>query len=187
MTDQIMTPKAVCYVLHEEGIVPEAYKDSVGVWTWAGGVTNASGHEVFPRYLDKPQSMEKCLEITIWLMRNKYMPSVNRAFEGVILNEAQVAAAISFQWNTGAIRTAQWVRDYMARNLVASKKDIMDWSSHGQLTTRRTRERDLFFGGKWPPLLVPVWGVAKPSYHPHGVKSVDLLDTVTKVMGGKVS
>lgn len=180
-----LTPKAVAYCLHEEGMVLEAYKDSVGVWTWAGGVTNASGHEVYPRYLDKPQTLARCLEVTIWLMKQKYLPSVDQAFAGHNLNEAQVAAALSFHWNTGAIKKAEWVKAYCAGRVTSARDLIMSWSSHGLLTARRQREQKLFFDGRWPTdLRVPVYGVRKPAYVPHGAKSVDLLSAIQQVMGG---
>lgn len=44
-----LTPRIVAAIAHEEGLVLEAYRDSVGVWTWALGVTNASGHEEIGR------------------------------------------------------------------------------------------------------------------------------------------
>lgn len=180
-----LTPKAVAYSLHEEGMVLEAYKDSVGVWTWAGGVTNMSGHEVYPRYLDKPQPLERCLEVTIWLMRRKYLPSVEQAFAGHTLTEAQVAAALSFHWNTGAIKKAEWVKAFCRGQMTLSRDLIMQWSSHGLLTERRKREQGLFFDGRWPAdLRVPVYGVRKPAYRPSGAKAMDLLPMIEQVMGG---
>lgn len=180
-----LTPKIVAYCLHEEGMVEEAYKDSVGVWTWAGGVTNASGHEVYPRYKDNPQSLERCLEVTIWLMRERYLPAVETAFGGHDLNEAQIAAALSFHWNTGAISKANWVQEYRQGKPNSAKADIMQWSSKGMLTARRKREQALFFDGVWPKdLRCPIYPVAKPSYTPafRRVVLVDLMPTLEKVM-----
>ena len=53
----IITVKIAQEIVSHEAIVREAYKDSVGVWTWSVGITNASGHKVFPRYKDNPQSL----------------------------------------------------------------------------------------------------------------------------------
>ena len=179
-----LTPKIVAFSLSEEGMVLEAYKDSVGVWTWAGGVTNVSGHEVHPRYLDKPQTLERALEVTIWLMGQKYLPAVEQAFAGKNLNEAQIAAALSFHWNTGAIKRAEWVKKFMAGRVADAELLIMQWTSRGLLTARRKRERALFFHGQWPAsMLCPVYDVRKPAYVPGRAKAVDLLPIIKQVMG----
>jgi len=52
-----LSKKVMLEVISHEGIVPEAYKDSKGIWTWGIGVTSASGHKVFPRYVDNPQTI----------------------------------------------------------------------------------------------------------------------------------
>ena len=72
-----LTRRAAKELIAHEGIVREAYKDSVGVWTWSIGITNASGHQVHPRYLDNPQSLEKCLQIFIWLLNSNMSPMSN--------------------------------------------------------------------------------------------------------------
>ena len=163
-----LTPKIAAYCLSEEGIVLEAYKDSEGIWTWAGGVTNASGHIVFPRYKDSPQSLERCLEVTVWLMGQKYLPAVDRAFAGYALTEAQIAAALSFHWNTGAILRSSWVQMVKDGNLGAAE-DFLEthYTNGGDLAPRRLREAHLFFDNIWPDdLSCPAYPVAKPSYTP---------------------
>lgn len=179
-----LTAKSACYAAHEEGLVLEAYLDSKRVWTWALGVTNASGHTVHPRYKDKPQELERCVEVSLWLMRNKYLPDVEEAFRGVILNEAQIASALSFHWNTGAIERANWVKDYVAGRKADARANIMQWSSKGLLTKRRKREQALFFDGIWPAdfNMVPVFQVAKPSYNPVRPHPVNLLPVIETVM-----
>ena len=94
-----LTPKIVLEIASHEAIIRSAYKDSVGVWTWSAGITSASGHSV-ERYIDNPQTMQKCLEIYVWLLGEKYAPAVDKAFAGHVLTEAQYAAALSFHWNT---------------------------------------------------------------------------------------
>lgn len=172
-----LTPKIIAYVASEEGMVREAYKDSVGIWTWALGVTNVSGHEVYPRYLDKPQPFDKCLEISIWLMREKYLPAVEKAFQGQALNEAQIAAALGFHWNTGRILTAQWVKDWKEGKPNSARANILNYRKPAVLLKRRERERGLFFDGVWPSLAVPIYPVSKPAHTPQWGKAerVDLL------------
>lgn len=181
MTQQL-TPRIVAYIASEEGLVPQAYLDSKNVWTWALGVTNASGHAVHPCYLGKPQPLEECIRVSVWLMAKVYLPPVLRAFAGFALNEVQLAAALSFHWNTGAIGKAQWVKDVVAGKLAAGEADIMQWCSRGLLTKRREREQHLFFHGAWPASLkVPVYKVSA-SHHPADAQLVDLLPVITKVM-----
>jgi len=131
-----------------EGLVRQAYKDSVGVLTWSIGVTNASGHKV-DRYIGKPQPLEHCLAVYVWLLEQKYLPAVLRAFKGRTLTKAQLAAALSFHYNTGAIERATWVKLWLAGDIAGARKSIMDWSKPAEIIPRRQKERDLFFDGKW--------------------------------------
>lgn len=162
-----LTPRVALELIGHEAIVLEAYKDSVGVWTWGIGVTSASGHAVFPRYKDNPQTVERCLEVYIWLLREKYISAVEKAFAGCKLTEAQFAAALSFHYNTGAIGKADWVTRFRAGDIAAAKLGIMHWRKPPEVIPRRTKERDLFFDGKWSSDgKATVYPVKKPSYTP---------------------
>ena len=66
-----VTPKIALEILSHEAIVLEAYKDSVDVWTWGVGVTQESGHDVYPRYLDCPESVCRCLEVYLQILQDK--------------------------------------------------------------------------------------------------------------------
>lgn len=179
-----LTPRIVAYIAHEEGLVREAYRDSVGVWTWALGVTGASGHQVYPRYLDKPQPLEKCVEVSVWLIRQRYLPRVELAFPGIDLAEHELAAALSFHWNTGAIGRADWVEHVLIGDRDAAREAILDYRRPPEIVPRRKRERALFFDAAWPAdLRCPVWNVAKPSYRPRGSVPTDLLPIIAAVMG----
>ena len=140
-----------------EGLVRQAYKDVAGVWTWSMGLTDACGHLV-ERYKDKPQEISKCLEIFIWALEGNYARKVREVFSGITLSEAQFAAALSFHWNTGAIGTATWVKEWKAGNIDGARAAILNWryatvkgkkQEIGALKDRRIAERDLFFDGKW--------------------------------------
>lgn len=134
-------------IASHEAIVRQAYKDSVGVWTWSVGLTSATGHNV-ERYIGKPQPLEHCLKIFIWALE-KYARDVNEAFAGMALTKAQFAAALSFHWNTGAIKTAAWVKKFKAGDKAGARKAFMDWRKPAAIIPRREKERDLFFDGKW--------------------------------------
>lgn len=164
--DYLLTPRIMGEILHHESLVLEAYKDSEGVWTWGGGVTSASGHSV-ERYKDHPQTVKFCLEIYAWLLREKYLPGVKRAFKGQPLTEAQFAAALSFHWNTGAIERAGWVESWLAGDNTDARLRFMDWKKPASIIGRRTAERDLFFGSVWVgDGKTTIWPVKKPSYTP---------------------
>lgn len=180
-----LTPKIVAAVAHEEGLVLEAYKDSVGIWTAFLGVTNASGHQVYPRYLDKPVSVERALEVSVWLLENKYLPAVRRAFAGRSLKENEIAGALTFHWNTGAIEKASWVKSYLAGDMADARKRYLDWNKPASIIPRRKRDAALFFDDVWPDLRVPIWNVAKPSYKPVGGRPMDILPILQQIMGGR--
>lgn len=180
-----LTSKAIAYLASEEGMVREAYKDSKGIWTWALGVTDASGHDV-DRYKDKPADLEKCVAVSVWLIREHYLPAVERAFE-FDLNEAQTAAALSFHWNTGRIEKATWVLKANQGKMDESYEKIMDWSMKGLLTERRKRERRLFFNGQWPGnMKTNIYPVNHETYHPIVGKAekINLLPIIDKVLHG---
>jgi lysozyme len=180
-----LTARAAMELISHEAIVPEAYKDSVGVWTWGIGVTNASGHTVYPRYKDNPQSIRKCLEVFIWLLCERYIPAVEKAFAGKPLTEAQFAAALSFHYNTGAIAKADWVAKWKRGDVIGARAAIMNWRKPPEIIPRREKERDLFFEAKWSSDgKATVYPVKKPSYSPdwRAARRVDVLPVLQELL-----
>lgn len=180
-----ITARIAAELLDHEAIVREAYKDSAGVWTWGVGVTNASGHRI-GRYLDNPQSIARCLEIYIWLLREKYAPAVRAAFAGHALTEAQFGAALSFHYNTGAIGRAGWVRLWKAGDIDGARAAFMEWRKPPEIVERREKERDLFFDGRWSGSgKATVWPVRKPSYRPDwgNPQRVDVTADLRELLG----
>jgi len=179
-----ITERVAMEIISHEAIVPEAYKDSKGVWTWGIGVTNASGHKV-NRYKDNPQTIERCLEIFIWLLNTKYVPAVKEAFEGFTLTEEQFAAALSFHYNTGAIKKASWVRLFKEGKVEEAKESFMSWKKPPEIITRRTKECALFFEGVWSAEgKATVYDVKKPSYTPNwsSARTVDITKDLEKLL-----
>lgn len=179
-----LTQRAAAELVGHEAIVLEWYKDSVGVGTWGIGVTDASGHLV-GRYKDNPATMERVLQIFVWLLRTKYLPAVLKAFGDFQLNEAQLAAALSFHYNTGAIGRASWVRSVCEGKPTTARKQFMEWRKPASIIERRQKECDLFFDGKWSgdgtALVIPV---NKPSYQPsfRRAKRVNIMSDLAKAM-----
>lgn len=174
MTDAKLSERTVLEIADHEGVVLEAYIDSVGVWTWGIGVTDDSGHKV-GRYVDAPATLERAMEVFEWLLRMKYLPDVLRAFAGHALAEHQIAAALSFHYNTGAIGQAEWVRLFRKGKVAEARKAIMNWSVPREIIARRKCERDLFFDGRWSSDgQVLVYQVRKPGYQPDRPKPMNL-------------
>jgi len=180
-----ITPKIAAELVAHEAIVREAYKDSVGVWTWGVGVTDASGHKV-GRYKDHPASIARCLEIYIWLLRTRYLPAVLKAFDGFDLTEAQLGGALSFHYNTGAIGRASWVREFKHGRMDASRAEFLAWNKPAAIIKRRTKEADLFFANVWSnDGTALVYEVAKPSYKPVRPKREPIMEALADAMGVK--
>lgn len=174
-----ITPRIALELIAHEGLVTEAYKDSVGVWTWSVGVTDASGHKVFPRYKDKPQPLAHCIGVYLWLLRETYLPPVLAAFGPHDPSEAELAAALSFHWNTGAIARASWIRRFVEGDTAGARKAMLDWTRPTSLLIRRRKEQALFFDGQWSgDGTALVYGVAKPSYHPSRGKRIAVRELV---------
>ncbi|MBA4353802.1 MAG: hypothetical protein C0409_03835 [Novosphingobium sp.] len=168
-----ITPRIALELIAHEGLVTQAYRDSVGVWTWSVGVTDASGHRVFPRYKDKPQPLEHCIGVYLWLLREKYLPAVLAAFGQHDPSEAELGAALSFHWNTGAIARASWIRHFVAGDVARGRKAMLDWAHPATLLPRRRKEQALFFDGTWSADGTSlVYDVAKPSYQPCGGRRI---------------
>lgn len=177
-----LTPRIVGEIFHHEGLVREAYRDSAGVWTWSVGITDASGHRV-GRYRDNPQSIERCLEVFVWLLTTRYLPAVLRAFGAFVPHEHQLAAALSFHYNTGAIQRAAWLKRFLAGDPRA-RDAFLDWRRPPEILPRRRAERALFFDGEWASDgTVLVYEVAKPSYRPVGPRRMAVDETLTGLLG----
>ena len=179
-----LTVRGAAEVVSHEAIVREAYKDSVGVWTWSVGLTKSSGVDPMV-YKDNPASVETCLQAYVNRLNAVYVPAVLKAFGTTALSEAQFAAAVSFHYNTGAIAKADWVKSYINGSVTKARHEFMNWSKPSEIIPRREAERDLFFDGKWSgdgtALLVPV---AKPSYKPAFAKAVrvDVMGPLRDIM-----
>ena len=154
-------------LLGHEAVVREAYRDSVGVWTWGVGVTDASGHTVWPRYVDRPQTMRWCLEMYVRLLKERYAPEVLAAFAGHSLMEHEFGAALSFHYNTGGIAAAEWVEAWKSGDRETARQSFMNWRRPPQIIPRREKERDLFFDAIWSnDGTVQEFSVSKPDYLP---------------------
>lgn len=166
MTTKI-TAKIALELAAHEGLVREAYKDSVGVWTWSIGITTRSGHKVYPRYKDSPATLKRCLEVYEWVLRTNYLPRVLKEFRGITLSEAELGGALSFHYNTGAIGRALWVEQWKDGKREQARESILNWKTPIEILKRRRKEQELFFDGTWSSDgKCDEFDVKKPSYAP---------------------
>lgn len=152
MNQPLLSERTLLEIAEHEGLVLETYLDSVGVPTWSFGVTDASGHDV-DRYDTtrggQKSTIQRAVEVFEWLLRTRYLPQVRAAFRGRELTEAQLAAALSFHWNTGAIQQADWVQSFLLGRRERAWSEFMNWSKPKEIIPRRKAERALFFDGRW--------------------------------------
>lgn len=148
MTTTLLSERMLLEIAEHEGLVLETYLDSVGEPTWGFGVTDKSGHKV-GRYVGKRSTVIRAIEVYEWLLRDQYLPQVMAAFRGRELTEAQITAALSFHWNTGAIAQADWVQSFLLGRRDRAWAEFMNWSRPREIIARRKAERDLFFDGRW--------------------------------------
>lgn len=181
----ILTARAALELAGHEALVREWYIDSGGVGTWGIGVTNASGHMV-DRYKDNPQTIQRCLEVFVWLVHTRYMGDVEEAFSGHELSEAELAAALSFHYNTGAIKRTDWPRMVLDGDRDGARHFLeTHYLNNGLLAKRRHAEASLFFDGVWSGNgRVLVYPVQKPGYQPDfaHAQSVDMTADMAAAM-----
>ena len=124
------------------------YKDSVGVWTIAAGITDNAGVSIRPSTytgtLTVPQAMDLFAEAL-----KKYEDRVRRRFAGFTLTQAEFDAAVSFDYNTGGIFKASWVDAVKRGDRVDARRRFMLWNKPPEIKGRRTKEMDLFFEGEY--------------------------------------
>lgn len=144
MPDMKVSLSGAMEIIAHEAIVLTAYKDSVGVKTIGVGHTrNAGGLDpaTFTGKLTVKQAFD--------LFRTdlaKYERRVNEAFTAP-LKQHEFDAAVSFDFNTGAIKKATWVKLFNAGNRTAAIKAIMEWRKPAEIIPRREKEQKLFGTG----------------------------------------
>lgn len=156
----IVSPKGLAEIASHEAIVVDPYKDSVGVWTIGIGHTASAG-------VPDPQKIKHSL--AIWEVMSifkrdieKFEDRVREAFHKVDLKQHEFDAAVSFDFNTGAIHRATWVKLFNDGRRAAARASFMNWSKPPEIVHRRRKERDLFFNGRYSNIgLVSVYHADK--------------------------
>jgi lysozyme len=143
------SPEGVAFIAREEGVVTKAYRDAAGVLTVGVGHTASAGPPT-PR----PGMAITRQEAFQILARDlaRFEARVNAVLPGV--TQPEFDGAVSFDFNTGAIHKASWVKAFKRGDRNAARKGLMLWVKAGGrtvkgLVNRREAEARLIFGGDY--------------------------------------
>lgn len=139
-----VSPLGLVEIASHEGIVNAPYRDSKGVWTVGIGHTASAGPPD-PAIKRGEYSMTEIMGIFSRDIAT-FEARVRKAFT-VPLNQHQFDAAVSFDFNTGGIDTATWVKRFNAGDVAGARKAFMNWSKPKEIIPRRKKEQALFFDG----------------------------------------
>lgn len=142
-----LSERGAIEIVSHEAIVLTPYYDSVGVLTWGVGHTAAAGEPLPSSMWGKQATVADALRV-FRKDAERYAARVRAAFTRPLTQE-QFDAAVSFDFNTGAIHRATWVKKFNAGDIAGARKSFMDWRKPKEIIPRRAKERDLFFDGKY--------------------------------------
>lgn len=131
-------------IIGHEAIVLTRYRDSKGVWTIGVGHTASAGLPD-PRVYRGKLTLAEVFDL---FRRDlaKFEKRVEKAFKRA-LKQHEFDAAVSFDFNTGAIDRATWVKSFNAGQRDAAVRQIMNWQRPKELRARRLKEQKLFSTG----------------------------------------
>jgi lysozyme len=141
-----VSERGLAEIAAHEGIVLSRYKDSVGVWTIGIGHTVNAG-QPDPSKVTRELSLTEVMEIFARDVA-KFEKRVSKAFTKP-LSQSQFDAAVSFDFNTGGIHKASWVKKFNAGDIKGARKNFMLWRKPAEIIPRRQAECDLFFDGAY--------------------------------------
>lgn len=145
MSNEILkvSQKGLLEIASDEGAISMPYLDSVRVWTWGIGHTKNAGGRDPAKHRGEALTLT---EIMAMFKKDivKYEKRVRKAFT-VPLTQEEFDSAVSFDYNTGAITRATWVKEINAGDRVGAKKSYMNWRKPAEIIPRRQRNCDLFF------------------------------------------
>ena len=161
---QTTSPRGIDYLESIEGVVLKAYRDPVGIWTIGGGLTAASG-VVTPR-AGMVISRKEASRLLALALKRSYEPRVRKTLGNV--EQHAFDGAVSFDWNTGAIHRASWVKAFLNGNPTKARAKLMLWVKGGGrvlpgLKRRRREEADIILLNKWPAHVTIARNPSKPN------------------------
>ena len=138
--------KGIIEIISHEAIVTSPYKDQKGIWTVGIGHT---------KYAGMPDPEKNKREFSISEIKTifkkdikKFEERVTKAF-GKKLTQKQFDAAVSFDFNTGGINKAKWVKHFNDGDTKNAKIAFMKWNKPKSIIRRRKKEFNLFFNAQY--------------------------------------
>ncbi len=143
--------RGTAFIAAHEGVVTRAYRDVGGTLTIGVGHTAAAGPPV-PR-LGMTVTRDEAFAILHRDLK-RYERRVAKALPGV--DRRVFDGAVSFDFNTGAIDSATWVKRFRAGDRAGARVGLMRWVKAGGRTVpglkrRRAAEARLIFTGVYGP------------------------------------
>ncbi len=132
-----------------EGVVLKAYRDVAGILTIGVGHTANAG----PPVPKAGMTITRAEALAIFARDlGRFEMRVAAALGEV--PQHVFDGAVSFDYNTGAIHRASWVRSYRRGDMAAAERQLMLWNKAGGrvvkgLARRRAAEADLIFRGRY--------------------------------------
>lgn len=142
--------KGVEFLERHEGVVLKAYRCPAGVWTIGAGLTAGSG--VVRPAAGMTITAAEATRLLQLALRQNYEPRVKAAMPGAKQHEFDTG--VSFDFNTGAIHRASWVRRWVEQSWDATRSALLAWNRGGGrvlpgLTRRREEEFSLLAYGDY--------------------------------------
>ena len=139
------------FIAAHEGVVLRAYRDVAGVWTIGVGHTARAGGL-------RPKAGMTISRETAEVLLSRDLARFEARVSNLAIFKAQTAfdGAVSFDFNTGRIHNASWVRHYRSGLFARAEASLMQWTLAGGrvvagLKRRRRSEADLIFCGLYGP------------------------------------
>lgn len=138
--------KGILAIIDHEAVVLSPYRDVEGVWTIGVGHTKSAGPPN-PKLVSQINLQEALHIFTDDLA--KFERRVNDAVK-VPIAQHEFDAMVSFDFNTGAIHRATFVKTLNAGDRRLSAQQIMNWKKPPEIIGRRKKEQALFRSGRYP-------------------------------------
>jgi len=152
--------KGIAFIAEQEGVVTRAYRDVAGVWTIGIGHTARAGapEPVAGMTITRDEAFDILADD---------LPACERRVEAALgpVPQAVFDGAVSFDFNTGAVARASWVKAYRAGDRDGARRGLMQWTrAAGRvvagLVRRREAEARLIFEGDYGAVAAGGWDAA---------------------------
>lgn len=160
--------------LHE-GEVLKAYRDPVGILTIGVGLTSASGViKVKPGMQITREESDRLLSLAL---AQNYEPRVAKAMPKAARHEFD--GGVGFDFNTGAIHKASWVKAFRIQDWVMVEKGLKLWKKGGGkvlpgLVRRREAEYQLIRFGRYASDKAQAYDMVQSDTTPHARLALQL-------------